>query len=96
MSFKSHITDVFRSSVYHLRNISKIRKYLTCEATEMVVHAFVTSKFCDYGNPVLYGLPKFFIAKLQPIQILLIRLWRLIRLPQPYLNYTGVPLDRVL
>jgi len=52
MSFKSHITDVCKSSFYHLRNISRIRKCLTCEATEMVVHAFVTSKL-DYCNSLL-------------------------------------------
>ena len=67
MSFKTHITDVCKSSFYHLRNISRIRKYLTPEATEMVVHAFVTSKL-DYCNSLLYGLPKFLIAKLQSVQ----------------------------
>lgn len=58
MSFKSHIADVCKSSFYHLRNtcISRIRKYLTREATEMVVYAFVTSKL-DYCNSLLYGLP---------------------------------------
>ena len=66
MSFKTHITDVYKSSFYHLRNISRIRKYLTREATEMVVHAFLTSKL-DYCNSLLYGLPKFLIAKLQSV-----------------------------
>jgi len=68
MSFKSRITDVCKSSFYHVRNISRIRKYLTREATEIVVHAFVTSKL-DYCNSLLYGLPKFLIAKLQSVQI---------------------------
>ena len=67
MSFKAHISDVCKSSFYHLRNISRIRKYLTREATEMVVHAFVTSKL-DHCNSLLYGLPKFVIAKLQSVQ----------------------------
>jgi len=67
MSFKSPITDVWKSSFYHLGNISRIRKYLTCEATEMVVHVFVTSKL-DYCNSLLYGLPKFLIAKIQSVQ----------------------------
>ena len=66
-SFKSHITDVCKSSFNHLRNISRIRKYLTREATEMVVHTFVTSKL-DYYNSLLYGLPKFLISKLQSVQ----------------------------
>jgi len=67
MSFKSHITDVCKSSFYHLRNISRIKKYLTREATEMVVHAFVTSKL-DYCNSLPYGLPKLLIAKLQSVK----------------------------
>ena len=58
---------MFVSSFYHLRNISKITKYLSCEATETVVHAFVTSKL-DYCNSLLYALPKFLIAKLQSVQ----------------------------
>ena len=56
------LIDVCKSSFYHLRNISRIRKYLISEATEMVVHAFVTSKL-DYCNSLLYGLPKFLTAK---------------------------------
>ena len=67
MSFKSHNSDVCKSSFYHLRNILRIRKYLTRETTEMVVHAFVTSKL-DYCNSLLYGLPVFLIAKLQSVQ----------------------------
>ena len=47
--------------------ILKIRKYLTRETTEMIVHALVASKL-DYCNSLLYGLPKFLIAKLQSVQ----------------------------
>ena len=54
-------------SYYHLRNISKIRKYLTEEATETRVHTFVSSKL-DYCNPLLYGLPKHMISRLQSVQ----------------------------
>ena len=61
------LIDVCKSSFYHLRNISRIRKHLISEATEMVVHAFVTSKL-DYCNSLLYGLAKFLIAKLQSVQ----------------------------
>jgi len=45
MSSKSHMTDFCKSSFYHLRIISRIRKYLAREATEMVVHAFCTVKW---------------------------------------------------
>lgn len=50
-----------------LINISKIRKYLTEETTEILVHAFVSSKL-DYCNSLLYGLPKHMISSLQSVQ----------------------------
>ena len=40
-----------------LRNLSKIRKYLTQESSEIAVHAFITSKL-DYRNSLLYGCRK--------------------------------------
>ena len=50
-----------------LVNISKIRKYLTEGTTEILVHAFVSSKL-DYCNSLLYGLPKHMISSLQSVQ----------------------------
>ena len=50
-----------------LINISKIRKYLTEETTEILVRAFVSSKL-DYCNSLLYGLPKHTISSLQSVQ----------------------------
>ena len=49
------------------RNISKIRKYLTEETTEILVHEFVSLKL-DYCNSLLYGLPKHMISSLQSVQ----------------------------
>ena len=62
-----HVNKICRTSYYHLRNISKIRKYLTEETTEILVHAFVSSKL-DYCNSLLYGLPKHMISSLQSVQ----------------------------
>ena len=62
-----HVNKICKTSYYHLRNISKIRKYLTEETTEILVHAFVTSKL-DYCNSLLYGLPKHIIGSLQSVQ----------------------------
>ena len=47
-------TDICRSSFNEPRNLSKIRKYLTLESSEIAVHAFITSKL-DYCNSLLYG-----------------------------------------
>ena len=47
MSFDAHLSYVCKSSFYHPRNISKIRKYLNKESAATIVHAFITSKL-DY------------------------------------------------
>jgi hypothetical protein len=62
-----HINKTCRSAFYHLHNIRRIRKYLSRESTEKLVHAFVTSHL-DYCNGLLYGLPNNAIAKLQRVQ----------------------------
>ena len=62
-----HVSNICRSSFYHLRNLSRIRKYLTNESAAFVVHAFVTSKV-DYCNALLHGLPKYQLQRLQYLQ----------------------------
>ena len=65
--FNEHIASICKSSFYHLRNISNIRKYLSSTTTEILVHAFVSSKL-DHCNSLLYGLPNCLIKKLQHVQ----------------------------
>ena len=67
MSFHAHVSSICRSSFYHLRNLSRIRKYFTQESAEVAVHAFVTSKL-DYCNALLFGLPKYQLQRLQYVQ----------------------------
>ena len=52
---------------FHLPNISKIRTYLDRESTEAIIHAFVTTNL-DYGNAILYALPKVLLNRLQLVQ----------------------------
>ena len=56
-NMEEHVKKICKTSYYHLRNISKIRKYLTEKTAEILAHAFVSSKL-DYCNSLLYGLPK--------------------------------------
>ena len=56
-----------KSSYFHLRNLSSIRKYLTTNAAHTIVHAFISSRL-DYCNALLYGLPKYLVDRLQHVQ----------------------------
>jgi hypothetical protein len=61
-----HVNNLSKSSFYHLRNIARIRKYISFKTTETLVHAFVTSKL-DHCNSLLFGLPKNTTDKLQAV-----------------------------
>ena len=67
MSMLPHVNNVCKSAFYHLRTISRIRKFLSTQTTEIPIHAFVTSKR-DHCNSLLYNVPKNVITKLQSMQ----------------------------
>ena len=67
LSLKSHVNSLCSSARYYLYNIRLARKYLTKEAAEKAIHAFVTSRL-DCNNALLYGLPVSELQKLQKIQ----------------------------
>ena len=67
LSMTNHISAICRTAYMHLHNISRIRRYLTPEATKSLVHAFIMSRL-DYGNALLAGLPLEHLKKLQRIQ----------------------------
>ena len=67
LSMDDHITSVIRSCSMHMRNISRIRQYLTLDATKSLIHALVTSRL-DYGNALLYGIADCQLHRLQLIQ----------------------------
>ena len=67
LSVASHITKICASSFYYIYNIRRIRKYLSRQSTEILVHAFITSRL-DYCNGLLYGLPDCLLNKRQRIQ----------------------------
>ena len=67
MNMEAHINSVCRNAYLQLRNLSRIRRFLSKEATETLVHSFITTKL-DFMNGLLYGLPKTLLRKLQKIQ----------------------------
>ena len=64
---KPHISNVIRSSAFQLRNISRIHKHLSRDATEQIIHSFITSRL-DNNNALLYGLPANELYRLLKIQ----------------------------
>ena len=85
----SHINSIVKSSFYHLRNIARIRKFLSLSTTKTLIHAFVTSKM-DHCNSLLYGLPKHLTNKLQLVQNAAARL---ITLTRKHSHITPVLID---
>ena len=67
LTLSYHVNDVVKKAFYHLRNIAKIRMYISAETTEILIQCFVTSKL-DFCNALLYGLPKYQINKLRNVQ----------------------------
>lgn len=66
LTMSTHISKLCGVAFYHLHNIKRIRKYLSRESTEMLVHAFITSRV-DYCNSLSYGLPNYQLNKLQRV-----------------------------
>ena len=61
MKYEAHVTSVCRASFFHIRNLARIRKYLSSDSTKILVHAFITCT-SDHCNSLLYGfLTKYFI-----------------------------------
>jgi hypothetical protein len=86
MTMETHVNTICRSAYFHLRNLGRIRKYLTREATETLIHAFITSKL-DFMNALLVGLPQKLLHKLQKVQNVAARI---ITFHKPYDSITPV------
>ena len=67
MTMETQIKNTCQSMYYHIRNVGKIRRYLTDEAAHTVVHALVTSRL-DYGNCMVFGITSHLLDKLQRAQ----------------------------
>ena len=53
-TLKVHVNAVCKSARYYLNDVNAARRYLTTEATEKAIHAFVVSRI-DGTNSLLYG-----------------------------------------
>ena len=78
LSLSSHMNNVCKSASLAIRNIGRIRRYLSQNDTERLVHAFVTSK-SERCNSLIYGLPAYQESKLQRIQNSAVRLVTMVK-----------------
>ena len=67
LTMQKQVNAISKSCFYHIRNIGKIRQYITNDACKILVQALVTTRL-DYGNALLQGLPQVLIERLQRIQ----------------------------
>ena len=64
LSFQSHIKSIIKTSFFHLKNISRLRQYLSDSVSETLILSFISSRL-DNCNGVLLRLPDKALNKLQ-------------------------------
>ena len=67
LTMNTHVNKLCSAAYFHLYNLRRIRRYLSQETCEQLVHAFITSRI-DYCNSLLYGLPAKQLDKIQRVQ----------------------------
>ena len=61
------VQKICQSCYFHIFSIGNIRHLLNNTSTEILVHAFITSRL-DNGSALLYGTSEYLLAKLQRVQ----------------------------
>lgn len=72
LTFVPHIKNITMIGFYHLKNVARIRPFLSQANTEVLMHAFISCRL-DYCNALLSGLPKKSVYSLQILQNLAAR-----------------------
>ena len=67
LSLRHHVSYTSKTCRFHLRNISRIRKYIPHDINVVLIKSLVMSRL-DYSNGLLYGLPKCTVSDLQAVQ----------------------------
>ena len=66
LSLRRHVSDTSKTFRFHLRNISRIRKYIPQETSGVLIKSVVMSRR-DYFNGLLYVLPKCTVSGVQAV-----------------------------
>ena len=67
MSMSAHVTSLSCNLTYHLRNITRIRRFMNLDTCNNIVRSLILSKL-DYGNALLLGSNVSSISRLQNVQ----------------------------
>ena len=67
LNLKQHISTTVRNANLGIRNISRIRKYLSKDSARLYTQLLITSRL-DFCNSLLIGLPANSISQLQRVQ----------------------------
>lgn len=67
LSMDSHVNYLCKTTMYHIRQVGLLRKYLDKLATEKLIHAVISSRL-DYANSLLLGVSSNNLSRLQTIQ----------------------------
>ena len=67
LTMEKQVNCIAKSCYYQIRNIGRIRQYITTDACKTLVHSLVTSRL-DYGNALLCGISDMLTCRLQRVQ----------------------------
>ena len=67
LSMDHHVNYLCKTTMYHIRQVGLLRKYLDKSATEKLIHAVISSRL-DYANSLLFGVCSNHFSRLQTIQ----------------------------
>jgi len=67
LSMEQYASAITKSCFHQIRNIEKIRSYITVDASKALVCSLVASRM-DYGNALMYGVNASIVSKLQCVQ----------------------------
>ena len=67
LTMNTHINKTCSIAFYHLYNLRRIRKYLSQDSVEILIHTLIYSRI-DYCKSLYLGLPDYQIQKIQWVQ----------------------------
>lgn len=67
LKMDKQVNSVMKAGYFHLRNIAKIKQFLSLADLKQVIQAFIMSRL-DYCNSLYLGLPAVLLNRLQLLQ----------------------------